>query len=527
MKYGFPVMGLMGALLLASCNQPNPAPVPVSTVNLNGVVSVGRAGAAIEGATVSLVGTDRKATTDADGRFTLAVPTSESDSADVLITKEGYAATRVENLRVTATQNNIEEILQRSFDPNLPSIPPTVTVDLQDGATVGGADLEIKVTTTTASPDLNGPTTGIVAFEVPAGSSGFLNAGRTRVAQFALDGDDTFKIPAASLSAYRGDVDVHVSVYDFNGNRTRIVRRVKVSNAATDATVIAPSNVAPSAVTFASTATFGALSKVPDVAAGLKAFANGDRTALNRLAATPGVVPGTNDVTPQAAPDETVMWVDVNFNYPPTSPAPRAFELLRSFDGATYEKVLTVRPASVKIAPAQGQPDTGAYVIRDTSSRLTPGVKTYYKVRAVGANTADSADVNVTPLDRYRVELISPTQGATGVDRTPIFRWKTQGGSDVEVASIILFDRTQAEGSSVQWQSDDIVGEQAAPYNVDGRARTAALQPLHAYDWQLAAITFNEDQTAFSIGADFFNVYGVTGFPVEAGPVHEFITGGI
>jgi len=240
------------------------------------------------------------------------------------------------------------------------------------------------------------------------------------------------------------------------------------------------------------------------------------------------VVAGADDVTPQAAPDETVMWVDVNFEYPPASPAPRAFELLRSFDGATYEKVLTVRPASVKIAPAQGQPDTGAYVIRDNSSRLTPGVKTYYKVRAVGVNTADSADVNVTPLDRYRVELISPAQGALDVPRVPTFRWKTSGASDQQLATVILFDRTQAEGLGVQWLSDDILNQTAAPYNFDGAARTPQLQPQHAYDWQIAAMTFNNDETAFSIGADFFNLFAnVTAFPVEAGPVHEFITGGI
>ena len=42
----------------------------------------------------------------------------------------------------------------------------------------------------------------------------------------------------------------------------------------------------------------------------------------------------------------------------------------------------------------------------------------------------------------------------------------------------------------------------------------------------MAAVTYNTDETAFSVGADFFNVFGITANPVEGGPINEFVTGG-
>jgi len=119
----------------------------------------------------------------------------------------------------------------------------------------------------------------------------------------------------------------------------------------------------------------------------------------------------------------------------------------------------------------------------------------------------------------------APAQGSTGVETAPIFRWKTGGASDKEALLLLVLDRTQAEGKSFQWQSD-VSGKTSAVYDNDGRALTPYLQPFHAYDWQMAGMTYNTDQTAFSIGADFFNALGIVSNPVKGGPVNEFVTGG-
>ncbi|WP_188964295.1 carboxypeptidase regulatory-like domain-containing protein [Deinococcus aquiradiocola] len=499
----------LSASLLAACNSGTSAP----EVTLSGVLSLSRAGEAVAGATVKVGDTGPQTTTDASGHYTLNIP-ANSGAVALTFTKAGYASTRVENVD-PASMPVVDEILQASLNPDLPSTPPTVTLDLADGATVGADDLKIQVKTTTASPDLNGPTSGIASLGVDAGSSGYLNAGRARAFVASLKGDDTFTLKASDIAAYSGNLDVHVAVYDFNGNRTHVIRHVKVAATSVAKAVVAPTDLSPTAITFADTATYGALGTSPLASSALKNFVKGDAATLKGLA-----VQRSGTLTPQAADSGTVMWVDVAFKYDPAAPLPRSFELYRSSDAQNYTRVLTATPAKV------AQDDKGNYLIRDNSAQLTPGTRYTYRVRAVSDTaTQDSAVTTVTPLGRYTITLGAPAQGSTGVETAPIFRWKTGGASDKEALLLLVLDRTQAEGKSFQWQSD-VSGKTSAVYDNDGRALTPYLQPFHAYDWQMAGMTYNTDQTAFSIGADFFNALGIVSNPVKGGPVNEFVTGG-
>ena len=542
----FFLLSISGALLLAACNEislPPPVvpPPPVATTQVSGTVSMARAGEAVAGATISAEGTTATTTTDASGHYALTVPVT---TKNLLIAKANYASTRVENIDASAPLV-LDEILRPSFDPDLPATPPTVTVARQtqddkgkvtssvpfvDGATIDvssatSPSLFLEVKTTTASPDLNGPATGIASIGAEAGSSGYLNAGRTRVLLSALKSTDLFTFKASDFASFSGKVDIHINIYDHNGNRTHLIRHVTVTNSAANSAVVAPTDLAPLAITFADTATYGALSVQPQTGAAFQQWAkSGSTAALKDLASQikSEQMNRPQGLTPQSAAPGTVLWVDVSFKYDPAAPAPRSFELYRSFDGATYSKVLTATPTKVLVDPKK----PGVFVMRDNSAQLTPGVKTTYLVRAVSDSaTKDSAVTTVTPLGRYDVQLGGPAQGATGVETKPVFRWKTTGASDKELLALLLLDRNQAEGKTAQWQSD-VTGKTSAVYNFDGAALTPYLQPFHAYDWQMAAVTYNTDETAFSVGADFFNVFGITANPVEGGPINEFVTGG-
>ena len=98
-------------------------------------------------------------------------------------------------------------------------------------------------------------------------------------------------------------------------------------------------------------------------------------------------------------------------------------------------------------------------------------------------------------------------------------------------------DRVHAEGSPIEWQF--LTGDQSGatelsiPHNVNGTAVNEELQPFHGYDWQPIAVTSNgtvseegtiEGENAISVGADFFDIFGV-GFGVSDGPVNTFSTG--
>lgn len=498
------LLGLIGLLALASCGPDN---TPGATNTLVGVTTQGRAQEAVVGATVNAG--KMTTTTDSNGQFNLEV---YGNRVNVTASKSGYAASTVENVDAQQAAP-LDLIMLPVYDPELPAVSPTVQVNgVKDGDTVGDADLTLKVTVKTADPTRNPIKSAIASLEVPAGTSGTLNRGRVR----QLFGDPrsteeevTFK--KSDFAAYKGDLELHVVVYDLNGNRTDVIRHVKASGAANTAAVVAPTEVSPFALTYGDNVTFGAYQVSP---AAVKAMLGGEAQAK------------TPDTQPQAAPAGKALWVDVDFVY--TAPAPRAFELWRSLDGKTYSKVVSSAPASVVVSQ-----DKGTYRLRDTGSALTPGVKTYYKVRAISdAGSADSDVQEVTPLGAFNVKLLAPAQATTGVDRVPIFRWSATGAAAKSYYHVIVLDRVQASGQTTAWVSEELEATEAV-YNFDGLAALPRLQPYHAYDWQVAGITVSEDEKAAAIGADYFNLFGLSPLPsnpdtfTRSGPVHEFVTGGL
>lgn len=499
-------VGLIAALALGSC-----ATTPVPQYDVTGTVTQGRAQAAVAGASVQ-VGTDgATATTKADGRFSVGMT---GDQTDLLFSKAGYASTLVQNLDATQAQN-LDVILRPAFDPSLPTTPPTVTLDLADGATVGGGDLTVNLKVTVAEPGRNAMFSGIAAIGEAAGTSGYLNAGRVRhTFGDPRSTDQSVTFTRADFAAFKGEVDLHFTVYDVNGNRTDVIRHVNVVPDDNASAVAAPQAVSPFAVTFADDATFGALSTSPQAVTALRAGKLPRAEALKAASAT-------NTVRPQAAPGGHSLWVDVDFNY--AGAAPRAFELWRSTDGSTFTRVLSSAPASVVLDEEQQ-----LYRMRDVGSVLQAGQKTYYRVRAVSdAGSADSDVQDVTPLGPFGVQLTSPMQGATGVDRVPVFRWTTTGAAARSLYAVVVQDRTQADSQTLAWLSDLLENQNQAVYNADGQAVLSRLQPYHAYDWQLAAVTASADGRAVSLAADFYNLFQLSSTGAESGPVNEFVTGGL
>lgn len=510
MKRNIHLLGLLGLVALSSCNLTDLGP----TYTLSGTVTQGRAQEAVAGATVTTNGGILVTTTDANGRFSFS---GVSQNATVVAKKAGFGTSTIENVD-SSKNGSLDIVMLPVYDPALATASPKIDISgVQDGDTVGNGDLTVKLTVTTNDPTQNPLFNGIASLEVPAGTSGTLNRGRVRhVFGDPRQAQQQVTFTKADFAAYKGDLDMHFVVYDLNGNRTDVIRHVKAAGVANSAAVVAPTDVAPFALTYGDNVTFGAYSVNP---AALKALAQGGPQALKRA-------PG-NDLQPQAAPSGKALWVDVDFNY--AAEAPRAFELWRSTDGTNFTKVVSVLPATALI-----DKDTGLYRMRDTGGVLTPGVKTYYKVRAVSdAGTADSAVEDVTPLGAFNVKLLSPVQASTGVDRVPIFRWSATGASDKSYYKVIVFDRVQAGESTTAWVSDTVADSTEAVYNFDGGAALSRLQPYHAYDWQLAGITVSADEKAVSIGADYFNVFQLSPVPgtpstfSRSGPVNEFVTGGL
>ncbi|MCY1702195.1 hypothetical protein [Deinococcus sp. SL84] len=530
MQKKYAVLALSLTAALSACGggtPPKPAPeVPgVEMVTLTGAVAEGRAQEAADGAAVTVKG-GGTAQTDADGRFTVTAP---KGLTEVTISKAGHASTRVVGLN-TAETTELEEILRPVFDATATTKAPEISLTVlrgdpanpdawkpvAPGETVNtfGSDVTFGVTVKVDRPEMNTFKTGIASIEVAGGTSGYLNAGMVR----ELYGDPrsqttSLTFTAAELAAFQGKVNLHVVAYDLNGNRVHLIQPLNVTSEKNMAAVVAPTKVMPRAVTYGDNLTFGPQSLTPAQQARLSAQVQS--LGLQAL--------GLGDsLTPQAAPRDASLWVDVRFEYPAEA-KPRAFELWRSFDGTTYSKVFSAAPSAV----AAG---TGRYLMRDTSPQLTAGRQTHYKVLAVSdAGSAESASASVTPLGRYTVQLNSPAQAQTGVSLTPTFTWTGTGQSDRTLTSVIVTDRVQAESYTTTWRSKTVPNGQSAVYNFDGSALTPTLQPNHAYEWQVASVTMNGDGSAVAIAADYFNVFGLFASPsqsVRSAPVSEFVTGG-
>ncbi|GHF98293.1 hypothetical protein GCM10017783_07910 [Deinococcus piscis] len=489
-------------------------------VTLSGAVAQGRGQEAVAGATVTVKG-GGTAQTDANGLFSVSAP---KGLAEVTISKAGHASTRVVGLN-TAETTEIEEILRPAFDAAATTKAPSMSLsvlrgdpaepgnwdDLETGEVLNtyGEDITIAVKVQVDDPEMNTFKTGVASIEVAGGTSGHLNAGLTRNLFGDPRGDVTsFSFSASELAAYQGKVNLHVTAYDLNGNRVHLIQPLNVLSPKNTNAVLAPQNVNPLAVTFADNLTFGPQSVQPEVRAALLEQLSGLKaSALNQ----PGL-------SPMAAPDDASLWVDVPFSYP-SKDLPRAFELWRSFDGKTFSKVFSAAPQRVAAGTS------GRYMMRDTSPLLTPGREVFYKVRAVSDSGAANSEMgNTTPLGRYTVNLVSPSQAQTLVSLKPTFTWTSTGASDLTVSNVIVLDRVQSEGATVAWLSEEMENQERAEYNFDGSAAQPQLQPYHAYEWQLASVTINAEGDALAVAADYFNLYNV--YAAKSGPVHEFVTGG-
>lgn len=530
-RYAALALGLTVAL--TACGGDNIPALAGEQITITGAVAQGRAQEAVAGAIVTVQG-GGTATTDANGLFEVKAP---KGLTTMTISKPGFASTRVEGLN-TAETTRVEEILRPAFDPAATTTPPSMTLSVLEGNPAEatnwkplktgevlnsyGEDITIGVTVKVDRPDMNTFKTGVASLEVAGGTSNYLNAGLTRNFFGDPRGDTTsFTFRAADLLAFKGRVNLHVSAYDLNGNRVHLIQPLNITAPAAStpnkATVVAPTEIKPMAVTYGDNLNFGGQSLQPQ-ATPTADFSQQIASLRGELAAE-GIT-----IAPQAAPANASLWVDVPFKYS-AKELPRAFELWRSFDGTNFDRVFSAAPTAVK---------SGAgFLMRDTSPLLTPGTKTYYKVRAVSdagiENTADSAVASTTPLPRYTVKLLAPAQAQTRVSTAPTFTWEASGASDRTLTRVLVLDRVQAEGMIFAWQSSSLVNKTSATYNVDGRAAQEQLQPYHAYEWQVASVTLNPERNAMAVAADYFNLFNLFPSPqtsVRSGEVNEFVTGG-
>ena len=533
-------------VVLAACSQTTTPPLDAATWapgtgSVSGYVVNRKAGTDVAGTVVTLAGTEISTTTDENGFYRLfGIP---AGFADLTFSQDGYAASTVEGLRVgDRAETKYSTIQAEAFDPFLPTVSPALNVSLENGSSIPGGDdggLSFTVSGSVATADVTRfYELATVGLGQSRGTSGYLNASVPGTS-FGFDGSET---PVeVSTAGFEGDTSVHVVAYDGNFNRTEVVRYVSVGAPADETDLGDVTNLGAFAVTFADTAVFGSLSTTGATGSGvgfsgrelMKAVRAGDLGALKAFA--PKAQPG---VKAQGYLDEGLIWADVVFSYDGDT-LPTGFRIYRKLIGRPaggLVPIAQISPAQASLDPENE--DNTLYSYRDASAGLEAGVKTQYRVEAFyGDASSTSEDAFVTPLPILEVEALSPDNNAVNVSTEPTYDIAVDNRDNLLYIGAAVLDRVQADGSPLEWAflGADLSGatEFSLPHNLDGTAVNDALQPFHGYDWQPIAITSNgtvsgegeiEGENAISVGADFFDFFGV-GFGVSDGPVNTFSTG--
>lgn len=528
---------------------------PATAGTVTGYVANRKAGTAVEGTTVRVEGTTLSATTDGNGFYSILAP---EGFVTLTFNQEDYAESRVEGLRVEAGGETEYSTIQfEDYDPALPNEAPALDTSVANGDTLTGEEtrdeegllVDERITFTISGATVNQEENGFyfvsAGLSNSRGNSGYLNAS-VPGESFDSITDPTFEEEVSVSSfGFDGETSLHIIGYDQNRNRTEVIRYVTVeTNFSGGGTVNEVTELDPVAITFGDTSVFGTLSVTSDfdITELVEAMQKGDSEAFKEQARA--VTPTSGNLQTQAFLDEVITWVDLTFVYefdPATfSDIPTAFEIFRRLgDEEEFRSIGRVDAVAAYVGdlfavenPADAE-DPFLFLFRDATPGLQADLEATYRVEAVTGETRTSSETaSVTPLSAFDVTADSPANSASGVPTSPTYEMTFIDRSDFIVYGVVVLDRLHAEGNFVEWLwldgvilPDDTATTASVEHNVDGTATLEDLQPYHAYDWQPVAVTINADFNAFSIGADFFSLFGVTPFGVTDGPVNSFITG--
>lgn len=309
--------------------------------------------------------------TDETGYYRLILPAGKYY---IVLEKEGYAGSKVETVIVEPGESVRLNIIQKKvFNPGWSTKPPQVTLTgVNEGDVI----------------------TGPVAFEVEATSANdiyliYAAFGKTPGASYltsprfvAVDTPETGTItldPAAFGVA--GETTFEVVVYDYNENRTHIIRRVFVTPTGAPGTFGPPANLDVLAVTLSRNIAFYSENEA------------------------------------KAAPLGGNLYVELEWDLSPDDADLTGYRIYRKFaDEDEWELIYTVGPG------------TGFY--RDSSPELAVGREVSYKVVGyvdTGSGVIETAPTNVattTPLPPWDVRLLYPADGETNVSLMPVFKWE-------------------------------------------------------------------------------------------------------
>lgn len=397
--------------------------------------------------------------TDGRGRFSLRVP---ADRYELTLSKRGYAGSQVIGLDAQ-TPKAIRIVQREVFNPSWSTRPPVIDVQgIKEGDRFQG-EIPYRVD---VSGDNDIQYIYVALGKMPGAS--FLTHPRYIFAESSSTGDQAVD---PRLFGVYGPTTFEVVVYDVNGNRTHLIRRIVVEPP--EGLVTPPGELSAVAVTLGNQIEFFGLEG-------------------------------------QAAPVDANVYVELDWR-PSRAMGLTGYRVYRSFDGEDFEAIATTH--------------AGQTEYKDSSPTLAVGKRIYYRVTAFrGTEESDPSNIARTrPLETFSLELVSPSDGEANVSRIPTFRWRpTRRVALYHIYGVVLWDTVL--GDSSFWVTPDppefLINRTSYRWNEDNQMTGTpweVLQPQRTYEWEVAyAIAANdlENPTAVSVAINRFGLFN-EGVPIE------------
>ena len=498
------------------------------TGNLTIYITDYKSGPATSGATVKLMKNGSlvsEQTTDSSGKVVFNnITLNTTTDFDIIISKNGYAKTYIEGLRLKDGETIEFETQMRvaKLGPTSSDKPFELEYVILDEM---GRELVDNVVSTDGIKVLGTATSTEYTFNLWCVKVGGVPGAGTLTNPRVIGYSPAISA-LSSVKEFEGMVPVYVDLYDQNDNRYEKIIYLYVSR--TPSVAITPYIV--------------------------EKYTNAVPTGYNILAYTRrGKIEyyGGKTPSPTVADKDQNLYVRVYWRpwYSASGTTqPKAYKIYRSFDGTIFEPVATL-PNNV-------------YTYTDYSAKLEPNKKVWYAVSSVydGYETPYSVVGSVIPLPMFDVQYISPVNGSTNVPRDPEFSWQFVGptstpeGNVTYIYDIWLYDLVvndscyysisralggsysifgitpATQGNTVSFKFSDFT---SGTYRwVDFAANTwypyDKLQANKTYEWGnellVARVIDVSDRTiAYAIHTDNNNYLG-TG-KIETDMYHRFVTG--
>ena len=419
-----------------------------------GTVISDAGGPAVEGSTITVVGTTLSTTTDAEGNYVIdKVPVG---THDVIVTQSGRATSKVQSITIIKDQTITVDFIQKKVNvPAWETEPPTISITgIAEGATLSGL-----VTCSAQVADDSDIKCIYVGFDYVPGDLG---------CNFeSYDSNEIVLGPIDTTTISDGEFQIVIVTYDMNYNRSQLTLNITVDNGGSGAVPATPTSLWPLSITFGEN---------------LGAFSTGRNELFNRIGTKedPNIINlpegktiDLDSIIKVAGPDSN-LFVEINWDSVVDA---TGYKIYRKFDGeAAYHCI--------------GSTEYPEFI--DTDSRLSIGKKTYYQVsafNAFGESDPTAAEWTI-PLSKFNLNLVSPQNGATGVSLTPTLQWQpVEIVGDYQIYNCYIMGKND---SSSTWE-DVTVNETFVTYN------STPLQYLKVYEWNVNfAIAYDFD--------DFFDL---------------------